>query len=61
MRPYLISTFVQLINESSLTAAAERHPLRFKHQQPKRITVPDAVWINKPKANDENLTSEETV
>jgi len=28
--------------------AARRHPLRFKHQSPKRAELPEAVWINKP-------------
>ena len=43
-----------------LTEAAERHPLRFKHRQPKRVSLPEAVWINKPRVDDQPLTPEET-
>ncbi len=42
-----------------LTEAAQRHPLRFKHLQPKRVSVPAAVWINKPPVDNQSLTPEE--
>ena len=44
-----------------LTVAAERYPLRFKHQQPKQVAVADAVWINKPHSDEQTITSKQIV
>lgn len=37
-----------------LSAAFEEHPERFVNKHPQPVAVPDAVWINPPKTEDNN-------
>jgi putative transposase len=46
--------------QHALNRAFSTHPHRFKHTAPTVAKLPEAVWINPPKSNQENQTQQES-
>jgi transposase InsO family protein len=45
---YGLADAMLVVRQATLDAAFQRHPNRFKSQNPRPLQLPDAVWINPP-------------
>ena len=52
---YIRSEDIQCRRTETLKLAYERHPERFVHGVPRQSVLPEAVWINRPVSNFDNI------